>query len=367
MTAGSIIVPTIIPLRPPAPGRPKHLIDSSTRIEIKSDSPNVDIYYTMDGEKPNPFAALGTDRSTFKYRGPFTLPEGKLTVKAMATSRDGVRQSYVNTKNFEVSYAKQEVTFIQEDDDKAFQKDLIKEKNKRLAPPSYRNAWNEDTMDQLEANMTDMRVGGSNRRTGPTSARFTSNRYSQQSENKYTNGDFENSRRPAAPSPHRQTMRLQKKTDFLRCTYCFADRPSDPYARFCQTCGNAVPPLPTSRLSPPEPGENTLPVHARAVQTKDSAPPAPVASGQERECSSCHRVNNPDARFCDWCGAKPVPQGVPMTCSRCGATNNLYAAFCASCGVSIGAPNREVYNSTLTPNSSAKYTGLLPQLRIPPH
>jgi len=51
------------------------------------DSPNVDIYYTMDGGKPNPFAALGTDRSTFKYRGPFTLPEGKLTVKAMATSR----------------------------------------------------------------------------------------------------------------------------------------------------------------------------------------------------------------------------------------------------------------------------------------
>lgn len=36
MTAGSIIVPTIIPLRAPAPGRPKQLIDSNTRIELKS-------------------------------------------------------------------------------------------------------------------------------------------------------------------------------------------------------------------------------------------------------------------------------------------------------------------------------------------
>ena len=36
MTAGSIIVPTIIPLRAPAPGRPKQFIDSNTRIEIKS-------------------------------------------------------------------------------------------------------------------------------------------------------------------------------------------------------------------------------------------------------------------------------------------------------------------------------------------
>ena len=51
------------------------------------DSQNVDIYYTMDSRKPEPFAPLGTDRSTFKYRGPFTLPEGKQTVKAMATSK----------------------------------------------------------------------------------------------------------------------------------------------------------------------------------------------------------------------------------------------------------------------------------------
>ena len=44
-------------------------------------------------------------------------------------------------------------------------------------------------------------------------------------------------------------------TFICRCTHCFADRPSDPYARFCQSCGAAVPPLPTNRMPPPEPGE----------------------------------------------------------------------------------------------------------------
>lgn len=33
-------------------------------------------------------------------------------------------------------------------------------------------------MGQLEADMTDMRVTGSNRRTGPNGARFTSTRFS---------------------------------------------------------------------------------------------------------------------------------------------------------------------------------------------
>ena len=60
--------------------------------------------------------------------------------------------------------------------------------------------------------------------------------------------------------------------------------------------------------------ENALPTHAKAVQTKDMAPPAPVTSGQDRECSSCHRVNNPDARFCDWCGAKVDQSAIVTSC-----------------------------------------------------
>ena len=36
MTAGSIAVPTIVPLRPPIPGRPKASIDSNTKIELNT-------------------------------------------------------------------------------------------------------------------------------------------------------------------------------------------------------------------------------------------------------------------------------------------------------------------------------------------
>ena len=42
---------------------------------------------------------------------------------------------------------------------------------------------------------------------------------------------------------------------FYRCVYCFADRPSDPYARFCHACGKTVPPIPQTRVPPPEPGQ----------------------------------------------------------------------------------------------------------------
>lgn len=36
MTAGAVAVPTIVPLRPPHPGKHKTAVDSSTKIELKS-------------------------------------------------------------------------------------------------------------------------------------------------------------------------------------------------------------------------------------------------------------------------------------------------------------------------------------------
>ena len=37
----------------------------------------------------------------------------------------------------------------------------------------------------------------------------------------------------------------------------------------------------------------------------DAPPPTPQLSGNLVRCSGCGRVNNPDARFCDWCGVVP--------------------------------------------------------------
>ena len=38
-------------------------------------------------------------------------------------------------------------------------------------------------------------------------------------------------------------------------------------------------------------------------------PPQPRLNGNLLRCTGCGRVNNPDARFCDWCGTLPGGQG----------------------------------------------------------
>ena len=85
MTAGSIPVPTVVPLRVPGPGESKFNIDTNTRVELRSVVPaseNVSIYYTINGTRPDP-SGKGNHlhKSTYMYSGPFTLPPGKVVLK----------------------------------------------------------------------------------------------------------------------------------------------------------------------------------------------------------------------------------------------------------------------------------------------
>lgn len=104
MTAGSVCVPQIIPLRVPQPGKANHEIDNNTLLEMKSDTPDVNIYYTLDGSKPEFLKRTGYgENNTFKYIKPITLPDGKIQIKAIAVSKD-CRQSGIVTKVFQVGY-----------------------------------------------------------------------------------------------------------------------------------------------------------------------------------------------------------------------------------------------------------------------
>uniref|UniRef100_A0A8C0B7C1 DZANK-type domain-containing protein n=1 Tax=Buteo japonicus TaxID=224669 RepID=A0A8C0B7C1_9AVES len=195
--------------------------------------------------------------------------------------------------------------------------------------------------------------------------------------------------------------RIQRETDFLRCAYCFAPRLSDPLAHFCQECGSPIPPVPVHRFPPPEgaqmapclecrhlvpmntptcivcespiapqlqPQTNICikgkvicqvcgtgnPLHHKHCVTCESKLPEiqmpmfggdtpPPYHSQQRKtvsCSKCNRVNQSDARFCDWCGAKPGPPPSYFTCFKCGKSNHPYARFCGSCGVYIEPPSR---------------------------
>ena len=100
MTAGMIKVPSIMPLRVPLGGTGrKNMIDTHTPIELRSETPDTLIYYTINGMKPEPFKQIGI-KCTYKYNRPFVLGPGKRTVKAMATSSDGTRESSIVTKTF---------------------------------------------------------------------------------------------------------------------------------------------------------------------------------------------------------------------------------------------------------------------------
>ena len=73
-------------------------------------------------------------------------------------------------------------------------------------------------------------------------------------------------------------------------------------------------------------------------------------------CSNCLRLNNPNARFCDWCGACPDRTSIPMQCTKCHANNDSCAKFCSTCGCVLEAPlritNVHVRNDLTIPSSS---------------
>ncbi|KAK3106197.1 hypothetical protein FSP39_014869 [Pinctada imbricata] len=102
-SAGAVCPPLIVPIRKQVIGVPTNRIDTTTLIEISTETPDCKLYFTSDGAKPTPFQRkVGGREVTFRYIGPFTLKAGKRTLKAVAVSRDGIRESDVMTKQFVV-------------------------------------------------------------------------------------------------------------------------------------------------------------------------------------------------------------------------------------------------------------------------
>ncbi|XP_070577517.1 double zinc ribbon and ankyrin repeat-containing protein 1-like [Ptychodera flava] len=104
MSAGAIATPLIVPLRPPLLGTTSSHIDTNTFIEIKSETPGVEVFYTTNGTKPDPFQRV-LNKTTLKYKRPFVLREGKRTIKALAVTKNGLHESQIVTKTFQVDPA----------------------------------------------------------------------------------------------------------------------------------------------------------------------------------------------------------------------------------------------------------------------
>ncbi|NWT58781.1 DZAN1 protein, partial [Erythrocercus mccallii] len=417
MTAGSVSVPQIIPLRIPPPGKAQREIDTNTLVEIKSDTPGASIYYTLDGSKPELIRKPGYGAcNTLEYKGPIILPVGKIMVKALAVTKD-YRESSVVTKVFVVEYQQPNILFPVEDDDKNFLKDMATQNKeggtfttklkKNGLNVEIKAAWDETPQDLQDRKPSHKSPQGPQLLASPlgtTEYRDESSSAQPMESLQFASSSAVTSQKSLAST---QVSRIQSKRDFHKCAHCSAPRLSEPLAHFCQKCGSPYPPVPVQCFPLPEgtqmapclecrhlvpmntptciicespiapqlqPQSNTCikgkvicqvcgtgnPLHHKHCATCESKLPevqmpvfggdsCPSLQGQQRkttQCSKCNGVNQSDARFCAWCGAKaraPAPGPPPsyFTCSKCGTSNQPYARFCVSCGVYIEPPSRQ--------------------------
>ncbi|VDK38174.1 unnamed protein product [Taenia asiatica] len=132
--AGGVPAPTITPLRLNVPGKPTNTIDTGTFIELGKaffgtcvaknqiivpfcianslfsclfnsflEGPDCLIYFTTNGETPNPSHRIFAGREvTYRYRAPFQLKSGRRTVKAVAVHRVTKAESHIVSKTFTV-------------------------------------------------------------------------------------------------------------------------------------------------------------------------------------------------------------------------------------------------------------------------
>ncbi|MEJ1278837.1 double zinc ribbon and ankyrin repeat domains 1 [Cricetulus griseus] len=389
MTAGSVCAPQIIPLRVPQPGKANHEIDTNTLLEMKSDTPDVNIYYTLDGSKPDFLKKVGSgENNTFKYIKPITLPDGKIQVKAVAVSKD-CRQSGIVTKVFQVDYEPPKMVSPEDSVDdalKGFSKQELK--NGFVGPKlrkKYKNAENKSTWNVNIRRLADLKV--SERADSKT---LKDLRFSESPMEIPAYHEGSGSRIAAHPSQSpgfahitgqrsltsTEVTRIQRDTDYLKCTHCLASRPSDPFARFCHECGAPVPPLYSYRLPPPEGAQmgvcaecgSMVPMNTPicvvceaplAPQLRPQAslhlkqwlcngnevPHPPSRNGETISCSRCGCQNHWEASFCDWCGAPLGISGSHSVCPKCGANNHLSARFCGTCGIYVKSITRFRMNS----------------------
>nr|XP_060630259.1 double zinc ribbon and ankyrin repeat-containing protein 1 [Anolis sagrei ordinatus] len=325
MTAGSILVPQVIPLRISTSGNAKHEIDTNTLVEFKSDTPDVTIYYTIDGSKPQIFRRLGyRDDNTFMYKEPITLPDGKITVKALAVTKD-YRESAIVTKIFLVKYCAPNIHVINGDNEKSLEdisglvvengfSDLSLRKNKVNMKSKLHCSTGAEELQGLSEGkgVMPLHLSGPDLMKNYLSA--TSNREESDStmfrpQSQYSVGS---SRKPTSA----QGLRMQRETDFAKHVHCLTAQSSDLNSYFCQGCGFLIPSVPKCSTLPPADAKGKVlccvcgaenPVHIKQCVICDSHLHEEQRTGQHQckfTCFKCGTSKYPYGRSCSICKAE---------------------------------------------------------------
>ncbi|XP_042901126.1 double zinc ribbon and ankyrin repeat-containing protein 1 [Parasteatoda tepidariorum] len=149
MAPFSIPTPHIVPLDLTSFGAPKSL-STNTKIELFCETCiNHEIFYTLDGTKPQPYAGIVQGNETIKYVAPFSLPAGKITVRAIAIhAKMHSMFSNVITKNFKVVKAEERHSSTK------FEKN--KDKGKANEPASLNEpSTSNDIVDEVSDHISD--------------------------------------------------------------------------------------------------------------------------------------------------------------------------------------------------------------------
>ncbi|CAF1453967.1 unnamed protein product, partial [Rotaria sp. Silwood1] len=117
-------------------------------------------------------------------------------------------------------------------------------------------------------------------------------------------------------------LQQERKTRIL-CPHCKST--NSIHLRTCYICENVL--IPTS-TSPEKRTSISIPTISKQTNTIMIT------------CSKCFRLNNPNARFCDWCGAYPEHISTSIQCTKCHTNNDSFGKFCSTCGCVIEPPLR---------------------------
>nr|XP_056718691.1 double zinc ribbon and ankyrin repeat-containing protein 1 [Euleptes europaea] len=379
MTAGSILAPQVIPLRIPTAGKAKHEIDTNTFVEIKSDTPDVAIHYTIDGSKPELFRRVGyRDCNTFKYKGPILLPDGKITLKALAVTKD-CRESAVVTKVFVVDLATPNTHIPDGDNDKNLLKTLSRQEmenglsdsrlekkdvNRETQPHWNGVAQESQGVSKEKRSMPSLSVGQHLLNLNTSHDKEEASPATLIPEAQFTNSVVSNRSLTST-----QALRIQRQKDFLRCAQCLAPHLLDPFARFCQDCGSLIPPVPGYSLPSPKDAQMGLCDECQTMVpmntptcivcetplTPQLQSPANICLKGRVVCLVCGSGNPVHVKQCVICEnqlhdaqtpalSREVPPLLSnhlrktTSCSKCGQANDQDAQFCGWCGAKVSPP-----------------------------
>ncbi|CAH8477085.1 unnamed protein product [Schistosoma bovis] len=389
MSAGAIRAPLVIPLRSPDLGLYKSHLDTNTYLDLTCDTPDVAIYFTINGNRPTVAKSRKElqNSGTYKFQKPFTLPPGCHTVRAVAVSLDNGNESSVVTKTFDVVKVKSFHVSDKNDfgDDYGFlnELNLVDSKRRRQLSGADRPDTHESIHCLSENDNETVQKCSSEKNCCHVIKKSTKDQENQvnlknesvlSANNQNNNISIKSSLIHEYPelSSH-MINKLQQTTDILRCPNCHHPRPVSRKQNFCFHCGVILPTLSTQKY-----GSSALEnigvcpyckAHVPLNLTSCLVCESPLqiqkygqCRKESRLCTTCKTMNPTDVKSCIICEAKlatgatnvilsgfqstidshpplPYPEMCKnvrfSTCPYCHRENNLDARYCDWCGLEV--------------------------------